>query len=772
LKMPAQLLQAAIDKHQAGALEEAGQLYTQLLLLHPKHLDALRLMSLLAEQRGDKEAALSYAKKAVTAAPKSSPLHLLLAQAFLGLHRLEEALSSAETAVSLNKRNIDAWLFLGDLHKQQSRQKAALDCYQRVEALDKRIPELYNNRGNLYSEIKDYVAAEKDYRQAISLQSNYWIAYFNLGKLLHETERYQEAIEVLTQATRAENACPALVVMGMCLRQLGHFSEAVAAYEQALVLMPTQASERPVVWYNLGNVHSARKQWETAAVCYRESLRLKSDNTAVLENLANVLIEQGDAEAAIEIYQRLSQLFPEEVAYRINQALTLPVLYISQSALDRWRQHYQSHLDALLASELPLAGPQFASRLMTTGFYLAYQGKSDFALQQKTGQILQRVLGDPAINDYPKSPPYRERGNRKRRIGFISRHLAASHTIGKLMGGIIKHLDRELFEVQVFSIGPKLNTLMHLIADSNDRHSLLDERDIDACCRTLTEADLDVLYFTDLGMDVMTHLLAHHRFAPLQCTTWGHPVTSGSPAIDIFFSSQWVESENAQTQYNETLIALENYPFYYERPILEGEGLLVSRADLGLESNEHLYTCVQSLFKMHPDIDRLFGEILKRDSEGVLVLLSHSSDTCTQAFLDRFGSQYPELLPRVRFVQRLPRAEFLGLLAISDILLDSIYFSGGNTSYEGFAFGTPIITLESPYMKGRLTAGLARMIGLEELIANTKESYIEKAVFYGTHPDARQALKEKILQRCPQFYERLEPVRELEHILIEQLDTL
>jgi len=48
-----------------------------------------------------------------------------------------------------------------------------------------------------------------------------------------------------------------------------------------------------------------------------------------------------------------------------------------------------------------------------------------------------------------------------------------------------------------------------------------------------------------------TMQIAGLRLAPVQCTAWGHPVTSGLPTIDYYLSSQLMEPENAQAHYSE-----------------------------------------------------------------------------------------------------------------------------------------------------------------------------------------------------------------------------
>ena len=54
-----QLLQIAIQHHQAGRLSQAESLYRQILLQHPDHPDALHLLGLIATRREKMQLPLS-----------------------------------------------------------------------------------------------------------------------------------------------------------------------------------------------------------------------------------------------------------------------------------------------------------------------------------------------------------------------------------------------------------------------------------------------------------------------------------------------------------------------------------------------------------------------------------------------------------------------------------------------------------------------------------------------------------------------------------------
>ncbi|MFN3228160.1 MAG: hypothetical protein ACE360_18200 [Hyphomicrobiales bacterium] len=73
-------------------------------------------------------------------------------------------------------------------------------------------------------------------------------------------------------------------------------------------------------------------------------------------------------------------------------------------------------------------------------------------------------------------------------------------------------------------------------------------------------------------------------------------------------------------------------------------------------------------------------------------------------------------------------AGFYALLANADVLLDTLHFSGGMTSFEAIWAGTPFVTERGEFMRGRVTAGLCDLLGLDQAVVSGANAYAERAV--------------------------------------------
>jgi predicted O-linked N-acetylglucosamine transferase (SPINDLY family) len=67
-------------------------------------------------------------------------------------------------------------------------------------------------------------------------------------------------------------------------------------------------------------------------------------------------------------------------------------------------------------------------------------------------------------------------------------------------------------------------------------------------------------------------------------------------------------------------------------------------------------------------------------------------------------------------------------------MLDTMHWSGGNTSLDALSSGLPIVTLEGRFMRGRQSAAMLRTVGVEELIARDAQQYVDIALRVARDP--------------------------------------
>ncbi len=416
------------------------------------------------------------------------------------------------------------------------------------------------------------------------------------------------------------------------------------------------------------------------------------------------------------------------------------------------RDAYESAVAALDGTRVSLE--ENALLALPTQFAAAYQGRCSRLQQEQVARFYAAACGSLTA-----APP-RPMATGRLRVGFVSAHLT-NHTVGKLTRGLIAGLDPERFESRVFAPAAPADEISRFVAATCTRFETI-PHDLPAARARIAAAALDVLVYPDIGMEPLTYFLAFARLAPVQCALWGHPVTTGIPAIDYFISSRDLEADDAelaQSHYSERLVRLSTPPTYLY-PLQARTP--VEAPDLSFAAGRTIYTCAQQPLKFHPTFDRVLIEILRRDPNGVLVLLD-LEPTLTRQLLARLAP----IAPRIHVLPRLSQGGFMELLAASHVVLDTPYFSGGISSVEALGLGKVVVTVPDPeLMAGRVTYAYYRQMDIDIGVARTFDDYVAVAVRFGTDPVARGAAEAKIRAAAPRLFGQETALREFEAFLL------
>jgi uncharacterized protein (TIGR03032 family) len=551
------------------------------------------------------------------------------------------------------------------------------------------------------------------------------------------------------EAPAGDEPVETLLVRARAALRGGRPMDAVEPLVRATTAQPDSAE----IASELGDVLQAAGQQPQAIEQYRRAVAADPTFTPALQNLGYLLVAQGTTDEGVGYFRQAQEVAPSDLN-RLLIATALPVVHSSSTDAAQRRQALEHDVHGLADEGVTIDTER---TLVPTNFFAAYEGVNDRSLQADLGRIF---TGPSVVAPARGSRGTERRAGRRMRIGFISAFFR-DHTIGQLNLGRVQRLDRERFEVIVFSAGTHRDPVAAAFEQAADAYVRL-PRDPATARRLVTEQDLDLLLFTDVGIDALTYTLAFSRMAPVQCATWGHPVTTGSPTIDYFISSELLEGASAESHYTERLVQLPSLGTWYPRP-----GPPQVRIGLELDDGAHVYACPQTLFKLHPTFDPLIAEILRRDPKGVLVLIEGRVPTWTRLVSERIQRAMPDVADRVRWLAPLPRERFLGLLRATAVLLDPITFGGGNTSYEGLAMGTPVVTLPNELMRTRITSALYTKAGYTDLVASSADEYVELAVALGVDSDHRARVQERICSFCDVLYEDDREVRDLEEFLAE-----
>lgn len=641
--------------------------------------------------------------------------------------KLQSASDAYQQLLAKEPNNTEALYWLSVLEFERGQYDRSVDLLTHALRLAPGNSLLHYALGAIYIAQARFDEAIQSYRKSIQLKPDFAQAHNNLGNALLKAGKLQEAISAYRLAEKhSPGYIDPLLNTGVCYYEIGNGEAAVEAFKRVLLLSPDHA---PALMY-LGNTYYERGETAAAKDCYRKVLALtRSDGI------------------------------------RIRIATMLPMIMPSSTAIEQVRGSYVEQISGLLGQDLHVEDPTM--EISYTNFLLAYHGKDDREAQELVAKLYLKSC--PALHYESQhcanwQPPA---GNRRTRIGIISRYLR-NHSIGKTSGGIVEHLSRDRYEVIVIFLAPPVDETGRRIAEAADKVVVLPPGFRDAQ-RRLAEERLDILFYQDTGMDAFTFFLAYSRLAPVQCTSFGHPVTTGIPNMDYYISTDYWEPPGAEQHYSERLVMLRDVASvaYYYKPSLPDP--VKPRSCFGLDENAHIYLCPQTLFKVHPDFDEAVRNILRLDPLGQVVFIEGKHPQWSDLLLQRFRSSMPNLVDRIRFLPQQPGRDFINLIALSDVMLDTMHFCGFNTSLEGLSLGIPIVTLPGRFMRSRHTMSFYRKMDYMDCVARDLQEYVSITLKLGTDPAYRHEVSQQILDRQDCLWEEIQVIREFERVFDEML---
>jgi protein O-GlcNAc transferase len=459
--------------------------------------------------------------------------------------------------------------------------------------------------------------------------------------------------------------------------------------------------------------------------------------------------------------------FPEEPIFLLQKYLTLPVLYKTPEEIDLYSEKFRAGLEAVIEKidlSTPASGKAAFNAISDFSiFHLAYQARDVLPLQRRYGGLVSQILSENFPQWMKPLPLEPIPTNGKLRIGYASAHFRWQSVTKNHLGWLRKH-DRGRFDVYAYSMGSdtdKTTDEVRRITTQFWQYT----GDFEAACEAIRKDRLHILVHLDIGMDPIMAQLGGLRLAPIQCTTWGHPITSGLSTVDYFLSSELMEPGDGAEHYSERLVRLPGIGVSYEKPVVPTALFTRSRKDFGIREDAIVYLCCQSSFKYLPDYDHVFADIARSVPESQFVFLAPNS-LVEMDFAERLSVAFSKAELRYEekcvFVPRLDIFHYWNLNVVSDVFLDSIGWSGFNTTMEAIACRLPVVTLPGRYMRGRHSYAILTQLGVTETIAQSEVEYVSIAARLGLDKIWRGKVVERMVENHSRLYSDSRSVTALE----------
>ena len=507
--------------------------------------------------------------------------------------------------------------------------------------------------------------------------------------------------------------------------QKKEYLKSAALFEKLIKVYPENLSTLK----NLAYCYAYLRDFDKAEVYIKKIIDIKPDEPFAYQFLASILKDQDKIEEATSVVNQGLKKGLINEKWEIQKNFFFPKIPSNREEIKKYRKKIEREIEKILDvnfdKELNYDNDQI---IVPPHVDLSYSDWDNLELNKKSVKALKKLF--KILNE----DFYFEREIQgKIKIGIISEFFT-DHTIGKLYKDLIFSLDKDKFQIFVFHSkktypGDILNEFKNKEAEGVLSNKFMPTK-LSEKINIIKEFKLDVIFYPDIGLSIEFYYLALMRLAKYQFTTFGHPETTGSDSIDYYLISKNCVNENTQKHYSEKLLLMDHLPMVYPKPIFKKK---ISEDEL---KRKNVYSCPQTLFKLHPDFDQIIFDIIEKDKKAVVYLIKDRNKIWYKKLIKRFSNNEKYNSKRIVFLDPLSQEDYLLHLGRASVLLDPIYYGAGNSFFESMLFGTPSITLPTDHIKSRLVLGAYKQMEINDPpIANNIKDYIKLAVNYANRDD-------------------------------------
>lgn len=615
--------------------------------------------------------------------------------------------------------------------------------------------------GLLHSEMKHLDEALGHLRYAAEYIDDEPELFHRLGELemlAGDSEASERAFE---RAVALQTGVPRLQEFATILESQGKVTRAITLLEEAHALEPTNhdiVSKLAVLNQAFFDPIPALK-WALRAV------ELKPDSWDSLLLLGAVLQRTGHLKEAVDLYQSLTILYPDNPAVSQNLGMLCVNLHLYSEAIRYFeraaeRSPQRLDLDCRVLQQMYFLSDWAAVGPRAEAILERHRSTDDpvmpFALMavpgvtaEDTKTAAERAArpfvsnGRPFIHKFERRISIGE-GERRLRIGYLSCDLY-EHATSFLMARMFELHDRSQFQLYAYS--------WDKAGESPLRNRVRAAFDVFREIRGLTDLQAAEQIFVD-EVDILVDLKGYTqdarlgipacRPAPLVVHHVGFPGSVGAPLVDYLVADKFVAPPEHPEFFTEKIAYLPNC--YQPTDETRSIGPRPSRADCGLPEIGIVFCCFNQTYKITPDIFDIWCRLL-RDVKGSVLWLLLRSKVSTQNLrseAERRGVDPTRLIG----APTIHQTEHLGRLQNADIVLDTLPVNAHTTASDAVWAGVPVVTLPGEPFVSRVAGSIMTTLGLPELVAKDGEDYYRIAKELASNPEYLEQIKRRVREGC------------------------
>jgi predicted O-linked N-acetylglucosamine transferase (SPINDLY family) len=509
----------------------------------------------------------------------------------------------------------------------------------------------------------------------------YYAVYFNLGLLFGKTNDLSASREAFAATIRAKpDFIPAYIQLGGILERLGAAGDAVGQWQIVVNMLSGISGE---------------------SVAYK--LSVLNQIGRVLENTPFEEVAEDALQKSIEIRQDFD-VVQHWIALRQKQC-KWPVL----------REVTNTTRQALLSGMSPHC--------------VVFHSDDPLFHLSSAFSYYKRKVGQPekSFHTHHRGRRSEAKDGARIRIGYLSSYFR-EHAHGYLTAELYRLHDRSKVEVFAYSCNERTGDriearIMEGVDHWVDLNGMTDEQ----AAQKIFDDKIDILIdFNGYTGKARLKIVAM-RPAPIIVNWLGYPGSMGTPYHNYIIADDAIIPKESEKYYSEKVLRLPCYqPNDRSRLVAD---LAWTRQAAGLPEDGIVFCAFNGVQKITASMWQRYMSILAQVPGSVLWLLDGYEATTQRlramALAQGIASE------RLIFAPTVINAQHLSRYPLADIFLDTAPCGAHTTASDALWMGVPVLTAPGRGFAARVCSSLVKSAGLGDLICNSLDDYVVKAVQLG-----------------------------------------
>ncbi len=363
-------------------------------------------------------------------------------------------------------------------------------------------------------------------------------------------------------------------------------------------------------------------------------------------------------------------------------------------------------------------------------YHLSYiDFRNEGILKSRMNQLAKEYYKDLKINNQAD----------KKSVAIVSGKFFPGSSVYKGLSSFVKSLASD-FELTLIHLGPERNDLNRTPFTRVLNITL--EADGQCDISALQENSFSLVYFLDIGMNFESNILSNVRLAPVQVMSAGHPASTKGAEIDYYLSGELVEPRHKWDYYSERLL------------LLPGMGVVPNIRDYEVRhitddarDKETVYiSCSAGSSKINYPFLLTLKKIISRANKKVVFRFFPNWSASKGGNYPAYKSDISEVLgdEHVEVIANKPYDEYMSLIEDCHFSVDSFPFGGYTTLVDVLFLQQIIVAWQGADAFHYYPQAVLESVGLQELIAEDEESYIELVLRIIADDTYRKSLHDKL----------------------------